>query len=145
MDKKLKIRACLKEDADEVFKMICHLEGENPVRADFDKVFLSNLDNNSVYYIIAEFNSRIIGFAGMHIQALLHHTGPVAEIQEMFIDPLYRNSGYGEEMLNHLRDIAEAKGCRHFEAACNIVRTKTHSFLGNRGMQSTHYKFTERL
>lgn len=145
MEKQLKIRKCLKEDADAVFKMICQLEGENPERQDFDRVFLSNLENREVYYIIAEFNSRIIGFASMHIQVLLHHTGKVAEIQEMYIDPLYRNSGYGEEMLYYLRDIAEEKDCRHFEAACNIVRTKTHNFLGNRGMQSTHYKFTERL
>lgn len=145
MEKPIKIRECRTEDAEAVFKIICQLEGENPNRTDFDRVFNINLEKENVFYIIAELRERVIGFASMHIQMLLHHTGKVAEVQELFIDPFYRNMGYGEELLNHLRDIAESEECRHFEATCNIVRDKTHLFLANRGMQSTHYKFTERL
>jgi (aminoalkyl)phosphonate N-acetyltransferase len=145
MDKALKIRKCTREDSDFIFKIICQLEGENPDRIEFDSVYKSNLERADVFYILAELNSKIIGFASMHIQKLLHHTGKVAEIQEMFIDPVYRNAGYGEELLWHLRDIAESEGCKHLEASCNIVRDKAHAFLSNRGMHSTHFKFTERL
>ena len=145
MEKLLNIRKCKKEDSDSVFKIICHLEGENPDINDFDKVFLANLENPDVHYIIAEFNSKIIGFASMHIQQLLHHTGKIAEIQELFIDPLYRSRGFGEELLWHLRDIAENEKCKYFEASCNVVRDKACFFFSNRGMNSTHKKFTERL
>ncbi len=145
MEKLLNIRKCKKEDADSIFKIICQLEGENPDRSDFDIVFLANLEKPEVYYIIAELNSKIIGFASMHIQHLLHHTGKVAEIQEMFIDPFFRNQGYGEELLWHLRDIAGNEECRHLEVSCNIVRDKANLFFSNRGMNPTHRKFTERL
>ena len=145
MEKLLNIRKCTKEDADSIFKIICQLEGENPSRDDFNKVFFSNLEKPEIYYIIAEFNSKIIGFASMHIQQLLHHTGNVAEIEELFIDPFYRNRGYGEELLSYLRDIAENKNCKHFEISCNVVRDKAYDFFSNRGMNPTHRKFTERL
>ncbi len=145
MEKLLKIRKCVREDAEHVFRFICQLEGENPDRNDFDNVFLSNLEKPDIIYILGEIDSKIIGFASMHMQQLLHHTGKVAEIQELFIDSLYRNSGYGEQLLLHLRDCAENEGCRHFEASCNIVRDKTYNFFASRGMQPTHHKFTERL
>lgn len=145
MKSSVTIRNCNSGDADSVFRIICQLEGQNPVRKDFDSVFFSNLEKSDIFYIVAELDSRVIGFASMHIQQLLHHTGKVAEIQEMFIDPAYRSTGYGEEMFWHLRDIAETEGCGHFEVSCNIIREKTHTFFSNMGMQTTHYKFTERL
>ena len=145
MEKHLNIRKCIKEDADSVFEIICHLEGENPDVEDFGKIFLANLKNPEVHYIVAEFDSTIIGFASMHIQQLLHHTGKIAEIQELFIDPLYRNRGFGEELLWHLRDIAGSENCKHLEVSCNIVRDKANLFFSNRGMNPTHRKFTERL
>ncbi|MCL2705785.1 MAG: GNAT family N-acetyltransferase [Spirochaetaceae bacterium] len=145
MEKLINIRKCRKDDADPVFKIICQLEGENPDVDDFNRVFLSNLENPEVFYIIAEFNSKIIGFASMHIQILLHHTGKVAEIQELFIDPVYRNRGFGEELLWYLRDIAVSENCKHLEISCNIVRDKASLFFSNRGLNPTHRKFTERL
>ncbi|MCL2481172.1 MAG: GNAT family N-acetyltransferase [Spirochaetaceae bacterium] len=145
MEKLINIRKCKKDDADSVFEIICQLEGENPDVGDFNRVFLTNLENPEVHYIIAEFNSQIIGFASMHIQNLLHHTGKIAEIQELFIDPSHRNRGFGEELLWHLRDIAGSENCKHLEISCNIVRDKANLFFSNRGLNPTHRKFTERL
>jgi len=145
MEKNLIIRKCTKEDADAVYKIICQLEGENPSFEEFDEVFLANLKKPEFHYIIAESNSKVIGFAGMYIQQLLHHTGKVAEIQEFFIDPLHRNRGFGEELLWHLRDIAGAEQCKYLEISCNIVRDKAYVFFSNRGMNPTHRKFTERI
>ena len=145
MKNSLHIRKCVKEDSDAVFRMICLLEGKNTDKTAFEAVFCSNLEKNNIYYLIAEHEGEPVGFISMHIQFFLHHTGKVAEIVEMFIDKNYRNSGYGEEMLWHLREIAIDEGCRHLEVSCNIIRERALSFFLNRGMQCTHYKFTERL
>ena len=145
MSNELLIRNCTKEDSAAIFRMICTLEGENPDKNAFEKVFFSNLEKKNIYYVKAEVDNKTAGFISMHVQELLHHTGKVAEIQEMYIEEAYRNSGYGEELLWYLRDIALNEGCRHFEVSCNIIRDKTLNFFTNRGMQCTHYKFTERL
>ncbi len=142
---KYNIRVCEIEDLQTVYKMICLLEGENPGIEEFTGVFKDNLNDPNIHYIITETDNRPIGFAGMHIQKILHHTGSVGELIEMYVDPDFRNEGIGEAMFWYLRDKAESCGCKHFEVACNIVRGKTKEFFENRGLHMTHYKFTERL
>ena len=140
-----KIRSCKTEDLHYIYEMISALEGENPGIEEFTEVFSTNLNDKNIFYIVAEADEKVIAFASIHIQLILHHTGKVAELMEMYVEPEYRNSGLGEAMFWNLKDTAEACGCRYFEISSNIVREKTKTFLENRGVQLTHYKFTERL
>ncbi len=143
--KDYKIRNCTSEDLHSVHEMITALEGENPGIEEFTEVFSTNLNDKNIFYIVAESDDKVIGFASIHIQLILHHTGKVAELMEMFVEPEYRNAGIGEAMFWHLKDTAESCGCRFFEISANIVRNKTKTFLENLGVQLTHYKFTERI
>ena len=140
-----RIRNCTTDDLHYVYEIINALEGENPGIEEFTEIFSTNLNDKNIFYIVAETDEKIVGFASIHIQMILHHTGKVAELMEMFVEPEYRNSGIGEAMFWNLKDTAEACGCRYFEVSSNIVRDKTKIFLENRGVQLTHYKFTERL
>ena len=45
----------------------------------------------------------------------------------------------------HTKDIAQDRGCKFFEAACNNVRERALDFFSKMGFEKTHYKFTERL
>ncbi len=139
------IRNCTPEDLHSVYEMICTLEGENPGIEEFTEVYSSNLNDKNIFYIVAESEGKAIAFSSIHIQQILHHTGKVAELMEMYVEPDFRDSGIGEAMFWNLRDKAEACGCRFFEISSNIVRDKTKTFFENRGVQLTHYKFTERL
>ena len=139
------IRKCTADDLHTVYAMICTLEGENPGIEEFTEIYSGNLNDKNIFYIIAETDGKSVGFASIHIQQILHHTGKVAELMEMYVEQEYRNTGIGEAMFWNLKDTAEACGCRYFEVASNIVRDKTKSFFENRGLQLTHYKFTERL
>ena len=139
------IRNCTTEDLHSVHEMISALEGENPGIEEFTEVFSTNLNDKNIFYIVAESNDKIIAFASIHIQMILHHTGKVAELMEMYVDPDFRNNGIGEALFWNLKDTAEACGCRYFEISSNIVRDKTKTFFENLGVQLTHYKFTERL
>ena len=140
-----KLRNCISDDIHFVYEMIVALEGENPGIEEFTEVFSTNLNDKNIFYIVAEHDEKIIAFASIHIQQILHHTGKVAELMEMFVDPDYRSNGIGEAMFWNLKDTAEACGCRYFEISSNIVREKTKTFLENLGVSLTHYKFTERL
>ena len=140
-----RIRNCTTKDLHDVYEIINALEGENPGIEEFTEVFSTNLNDKNIFYIVAETNEKVIAFASIQIQLILHHTGKVAELMEMYVEPEYRNSGIGEALFWNLKDTAEACGCRYFEVSSNIVRDKTKTFLENRGVQLTHYKFTERL
>ena len=88
---KYNIRVCEIEDLQTVYKMICLLEGGKSGIEEFTGVFKDNLNDPNIHYIITETDNRPIGFAGMHIQKILHHTGSVGELIEMYVDPDFRN------------------------------------------------------
>ena len=139
------IRRATTSDAETVYRFICRLESEDPTREEFDSIFLKNLKDPDCYYLIAEKNGTPAAFIGMQIQRVLHHTAKIAEIIEMFVLPEYRGEGVGEMLYWHTKDIAQERGCKFFEVACNNVRSRALDFFSKMGFEKTHYKFTERL
>ena len=116
------IRRATATDAETIYRFICRLEGEDPTREEFDSIFLRNLEDHECYYLIAEKNGQSVAFLGMQIQRVLHHTARIAEIIEMFVLPEHRGDGIGEMLYWYAKDIAQERGCKFFEVACNNVR-----------------------
>lgn len=145
MQEKSIIRKAEAKDAEEIYKIICKMEGEKPAIEQFNKIYFENLKRSNTYYYIAEKNGILAGFISMDIRNRLRHTAKTAEIIEMFVLPEYRNEGIGEDLYWKLKDIAIEKGCKFFEVSCNIVRERSVIFFEKLGFQHTHYKFTEYL
>ena len=80
----MKLRMASKDDMNEVYRLICELEDCNLDKQQFEYVYVENLEDNDVDYVIAmeENSEKIIGFISVHTQKLLHHAGKIAEIQE---------------------------------------------------------------
>jgi len=125
--------------------MICELEDETFSAKEFETMYKKNLGNPDIYYWIAELNNKAIGCISLYIQNLLHHNGPVAEIQELFVDSDQRGGGIGTHLVDEARKQARERGCKMFEVTTNVKREATHRFYERCGFQRTHYKFTEVL
>ncbi|HEY4487606.1 MAG TPA: GNAT family N-acetyltransferase [Candidatus Paceibacterota bacterium] len=133
------------DDFECVYKMISDLENEA-----MDKDFLlhsykQNLANKDVSYWLAVSNEQPIGFISLHVQNLLHRNGPVAEIQELFVDSEFRGAHIGQRLVETAREEAIKRGCKRFEVSTNVKREGAHRFYERLGMQRTHLKFTQTL
>ena len=142
---KIRLRNAEKKYCDILFTMICDLENYSFDKKKFKSLCSVNLSNPNIHYIIAEIDGKVIGFAGLHIQKIFHHCGKVAEVQEIYIDPSFRNKKIGNLLLQHLKKIANKNRCKMFEVASNINRTNAHRFYEQVGLIKTHYKFTDVL
>ena len=132
----IQIREAKAEDQNEVARLIEQLE-EAPVhREAFNAVYQENLNNPQIVYQIALSEGKICGFVSVHIQKLLHHTAPIAEIQELVVDEKCRGQGVGKLLF------AAKVGCLQLECACNQRRTASHAFYKKQGMTCRHFKFT---
>lgn len=138
----LKIRSAVPEDFEGVYSLICLLEQEKMNREELLSTFLTNCKVDSIYYLVAEENSRIVAFGSMHIQFLLHHGGKAAELQEMIVSDHLTGSGIGRQFLERFREIASLKQCKVFEVCCNQKRLRAHRFYHSHGLIPTHFKFT---
>ena len=141
-----KFRKAKSSDVDKVFQLINELEDGKLDKDRFCGVFENNLLDPNINYILAIDNSAIAGFLSLHIQELLHHTGKVAEIQELFIDEEMRGQGIGEKLVNEARRIAAEEQCILIEVSTNIKRERAQKFYEEKArFRKTHYKFTDKI
>ena len=135
------IRASV-ENKNAVYALLCELENKKIDRAQFETSFLRNMTNKDIFYLLAVENDVVVGFASIHVQLLLHHAGPVGEIQEIIVNKKYRGQNVGKMLYHSLKEIAEENSCVLLEVCCNQSRIESHPFYLSQGMQNTHYKFT---
>jgi PhnO protein len=136
----IRIRPARPADADELYRMLCDLENTVLARESFNVAFLNNLGNENIRYLIAEVHGSPVGMASCHVQWLLHHAAPVAEIQEMYVDPALRSQGIGQQLVEAIRQFARLRGATQLEVTSNLIRLKTHRFYEREGFQKTHAK-----
>lgn len=138
------IRPARITDIESIYDKICELEEEKLDKNTFNKIFEDNLKKDNIFYIVAEFQGKVIGFISLYIQKILHHGGNVAEIQELFVDSNIRGKSIGTKLIDYAKEIAQKQNCKMFEVTCNLKREKTHKFYEKEGLSKTHYKFTKR-
>lgn len=134
------IRPARSTDADSLYRMMCELENEELDKEAFFQIFLSNLGNENIYYVIAETQGTPVGMASCHVQLLLHHVALVAEIQEMYVDSNLRSHGIGRQLIENIRHFAKSQGATQLEVTSNLTRLDTHRFYQREGFQQTHTK-----
>ncbi len=139
---KFQIRTAQPTDLNSVYSMVCALENSVLEKQKFENIFYNNLRNNNIHYIIAESSDNVVGFMSVHIQTLLHHSGLVAEIQELFVHEDVRGGGVGRRLVDYAKQIASKNKCEILEVSCNIKREAAHKFYEREGLMKTHYKFT---
>ena len=135
------IKASAKNKND-VYALLCELEGTTIDNNLFETMFLQNIENEDIFYLLAIEDHIVLGFASLHIQRLLHHVGNVGEIQEIIVEKKHQGQGIGATLYNKLKQIAIEKRCVLLEVCCNQRRIESHEFYHKQGMKNTHYKFT---
>ena len=138
---KIEIREVKNTDFDTIFVFINELENQK-----FDvnrqrEIFTENLANPYNIYLLATIDTKPVGFLSCHIQHLLHHSGLVGEIQEMYIRPESRNLGIGHKLVGKLKRIARDQRVIQLEVTSDIKRELAHKFYKNQQFIDTHKKF----
>jgi PhnO protein len=132
-------------DAGVIFKFICELENQTFDFVSFLDVYNKNINNPQNIYYIAFSDNSPAGFISFHTQYLLHHCGKVGEIQEFFVDPLYRNRGIGKLLFQEIIKFSRTNGIMFIEVTSNKVRTENIMVYSQLGFELTHNKFTMTL
>ena len=140
------IRRALSDDMLTVYEQICELEEITLDLNTFKNIFFNNINqNNNLYYLAEDSAGLCLGFISCHLQALLHHGGKVAEIQELFVKPTYRNQGIGSLLVKHIESLLKEMGCVSYEVTAQNKRIRTHEFYKKENFIASHIKFTKTL
>lgn len=136
----ISLRPACPSDLPFLYDCLCDLEEMTLNRAAFERIFLENVADPRVRYVLAEADSVPVGFLNCHVQGLLHHAGLVGEIQEMYVLPDWRSKGVGQQLVEQLVTMAYQEGWINLEVTSNRRRTRTHEFYERMGFVNTHVK-----
>lgn len=138
----MRIRLAEESDFARVYALLCELEGIHMDEARVAEIYRENLNNSDVRCFVAEEEARVVGYAGLHMQRLLHHAARIGELQEIIVEEGQRSSGTGSMLFAAVRRAAAEAGCAQLEVCCNLLRARSHDFYERQGMRRSHYKFT---
>lgn len=136
------IRKAAPGDLEEIYRLICALEGQELDLAAFSEIFIDHLENPEISYLVYEHHNELLGFISIHIQNLLHHAAPVAEIQELIVAEKARRMGIGRLLFEAAKEDAASRNCLQMEVCCNQARKGSHRFYEAQLMTNQHFKFT---
>ncbi len=137
----IKIRSAELSDEAEIYSLIAELEEKEFDGSIFARIFRENISSPDIRYFAAEENGRVIGFASVHFQKLLHHASLIAEIQELVVMKEARGRKIGKMLLDRAKAESEKLGCTQMEVCCNKRRISSHAFYESQGLIASHYKF----
>ncbi len=91
----------------------------------------SILEDNSITYIVAEDDDKVIGVASMiTINKLIRSGNRVALIEDVAVDEKSRGMGVGRLLISHLQDLAVEKKCYKTILNCSKENVKFYEKLG---------------
>lgn len=129
-------------DFEAIYSFINELEGQVFDKENQSKIFQEVLQNPNNIYLVAFDDETPVGFISCHAQNLLHHSGLIGEIQEMFVAEKYRSVGVGKLLIENLVAAAKQLNFLQLEVTSSKRREKAHQFYMREGFVSSHFKFT---
>lgn len=139
------IRPVAETDFKAVHDFINGLENTEFETRTLQHIYRQNLANPNIIYLIATSAGEPVGFISCYLQALLHHAGTVAEIQEMFVKNEWRSKGIGHTLVQRVIQMSRERGAVQMEVTSGNQRTDTHRFYLREGFSLSHKKFTRPL
>ncbi len=91
-----------------------------------------------------EDDQGLVAVAGYRIYTNLFF-GKNLYVDDLVISASARSKGYGEQMINWLRDKARNAGCRSYHLDSGTARGQAHKFYFNQGFMISSYHFSEQL
>ncbi len=142
---KIEIRRATENDRLIIYDLICQLENTVFEYSIFEKFYLTNLQNPTIIYLVAEYEEKVIGFLSCHGQPLLHHLSIVYEIQELVITSENRGNNIGTKLINFLEQLLLENTTETIllEVTANKKREQSHDFYKKNAFAETHFKFTK--
>ncbi|UZR97571.1 GNAT family N-acetyltransferase [Chondrinema litorale] len=140
-DKPIEIRKAELADFEQIYAFVNELEETVYNRAQQHKIYQTNISNENNIYLAVLWDNNVVGYLACHIQLLLHHSAPIAEIQEMFVMAEYRKAGLGKMLVTELKKLLFDRGVEQIEVTSTLHRAKAHQFYEREGFKHTHKKF----
>lgn len=141
----LKIRLANKEDYKKVMKLYNDFVGEDRYSHYGNDSFQKVLQSSSNYILVTEENNQIIGLAAFSVRNVVRYPKPIAELDEMYVDPSFRKHGVGRKLMEAVEYKARKLNCYRVYIESQYKHKEGHKFYEALGYKNYGYHFYKNL
>ena len=149
-EEKIIIRHAREGDLKEILKLVCELieilnnkecVDLNYVPDNLKKIF----KENNAYFLVAEEEGDVVGFAHFTTRLTILHPGPSAVVEEIAVKADRRGEGIGEKLLNAIAENCNNIGCSEIEVSTEKANEQAREFYRKLGFSEDAVLFEKHL
>lgn len=130
------------EDFEQAYIFICQLWSYNTYNYDeVLKVYNRAISNPEVFAFFLIDHGEYIGFCHGDYIDTFWMSGQTCYLSSLITKEEYRGKGYGIQMMNYVKALAEEKGCKAIILDSGLPRTNAHRFYERYGFEKSCYGF----
>ena len=138
----LQIRPMAEEDYRDVYRLYRQLVGTGLTyratatqeQQEFSRIFQNFFQNPEREAYVAAVYDNVIGFVTLYYLDVFHHSGQIANIQELVVTEEFRGRGVGKALVDFVKNKALEKHCRGLEVATDLWQSGAKSFNNKCGL-----------
>lgn len=88
--------------------------------------FIISAKNRALF--VAEDDGDLIGIAGVSTRRVVRYKEPIAQLEELYVDPQSRTKGTGRALVEAAEGFAREQGCNRFYIESGYKNEPAHSF-----------------
>src|SRR5437762_382465 len=137
----MKIRRAGKADYNAVMELYNGLVGEDRYSGHDQDSYHLVLDSLQHGIFVADDDGRIVGVASVSIRQIVRYTRPVAELDELYVDPEARSHGIGRALMEIVEDFSREHDCYRLYIESAYQHDEGHKFYEHLGYKNSGYQF----
>lgn len=139
------IRPAKSEDYDAVMRLYNGFVAEDRYSKHDNDSFRKVLASPSSRLFVADDDGKLIGFAAVSTRFIVRYPRPIAELDELFVDPEARAHGVGSLLMEAVEAFAREQHCYRLYIESAYEHKIGHSFYEHLGYKNNGYHFLKNL
>lgn len=141
----MQIRLAAESDYTPLMKLYNDFVGSDRYSHHDNDSFKKVLTSSQNFIYIAEENNELIGFASFSVRNVVRYPKPIAELDELFIDPKHRNKGIGKLFMQTIEEKAMELDCYRIYIESHYDHKSAHVLYERLGYTNYGYHFIKNL
>jgi GNAT superfamily N-acetyltransferase len=142
---KISIQKIKKSDFEEIYPLIKQLwPRERFPKSETKQAFLKQLAEGK-HFLVAKYESKIIGFISLLIRHSLEELGKIGIIDELVVNEKFRREGVGEKLLKEIIKLAKQNACKALSLTSGFHRKGAHKFYEKNKFRKVAYEIYKKI
>lgn len=139
------VRSATQSDYEQLIRLYSAFVGDDRYSKPDNDSFEQVLNSQSNFVFVAAKAEKLIGFASFSIRFVIRYPTAIAELDELYVAPDYRDHGIGRALMDEVEKTAKEHGCRRVFIESAYKHLAGHKFYVAAGYQNYGYTFLKDL